>query len=532
MPTRATLPASRAVAVQERGTTQEVTSSPNEEGTDEHPFLPAPSINLDEAELDRVEQERLREVADLCDFQRSAIADLDVELSELDKQIAQAEAEVLENSNRLHGLRGLMQMRGNRAAAAAALAGKNPNAENDGNPSSGTAEGSTREATVLDPSIFSVGPRQKTRDFRGQRHQPRVAGGRQEKGKGAKGGGELLLGKREGSKNSSLRDAGAGESGAEDACDPLPIIGTVYSEFSKRFEAPRQSFQGPAGRAVVVLPRVGDADCSSALEGVVPGAHICILYHFDRNADFWREMVRPPRALGGWRVGVFATRSPHRPTPIGLSLAEVESVKSGDDIRIHVKGVDILDETPVVGWRLYDKETECHFNLRSGWLDDKDKLQPLYYDEVSGKGTDGSALEAAAEECRVSMADGVRDKLSFLNAKTTIDVFAMLDRALGRIVRDAEGHPRALDGRSEVRPFPSLHDGSSGDWKGESGPLTSMYPVGAWRVWFRWGENESVIQVIEVSSGIRKEVMSAEGDVDREIREHREFSDRFGQLLL
>lgn len=423
-----------------------------------------------EAAAEAQEASRRNEVDELCAFQRRAVAELEEEVAAVDAEIDAVEALVAEGNNRMYALRGLMQMRAHEARSRGG------------------------------PAVPAVPPRtmERSHDYRGPIQQRRANPASDERASGP------------------LTSPLAQE---EDACVPMPVVGMVYSEFSKRYEAPRQSFQGPAGSAVVVLRNAGDPATQESLSGAAPGALVWLVYWLDRNAGFWREMVRPPRARGGWRVGLFATRSPHRPTPVGLSLVEVVRVEAGSAARMHVKGVDILDETPLVGWSLYNPATDSHPNLKSGWLDDTDKLQPLYYDEVH----DG---DGSAEEYRVTMDDCVREKLAFVDASTTIDVFGMLDRALSRMVRSESGELRTLDGRSERKPFPIARDGGSVSESGR-GPL--MYPVGAWRVWYAWDEDARVVRLVEVTSGIRKEVGLAEGGVDREVRQHREFTARFKQ---
>lgn len=415
---------------------------------------------------------RQREIASLCAFQRRAMAALDDDVAEIDVEISDAELRVADMRNRVDALRGLMHKR-------AGVEGR----KRDGGEGQG-ATGDT-DASVVPP------PRQKTHDCRGRSVAQWGAGER------SISGGDSLGGKTE------SRDTG---------CTSVPVVGVVYSEFSKRFEAPRQSFQGPAGEAVVSLADPDDSGVQASLAEVKPGARVWLIYHFDRNSGFWREMVRPPRAKGGWRVGVFATRSPHRPTPVGLSLADVVRVEHG---KMHVRGVDILDETPLVGWRIYDKATDSHVGLKSGWLDDTQNLQPLYYDALDVE-------DSAVEEVDVEIGEVVRGKLDFINERSTIDIRGMLLQTLSRMVRTENEDLRTLDGRSEKKPSP---------FEGEDS-LALMYPVGAWRVWYGWDSTVDAVRVLDITSGIRQEVMFAEGDVDREVRVHRDFSKEFALVKL
>uniref|UniRef100_A0A0E0IJV1 TsaA-like domain-containing protein n=1 Tax=Oryza nivara TaxID=4536 RepID=A0A0E0IJV1_ORYNI len=139
---------------------------------------------------------------------------------------------------------------------------------------------------------------------------------------------------------------------------PMASIGVVQSCFSTRNGTPRQPLVVPLARATVVLdPARVPAE---ALEGLADYSHCWILYVFHLNTDLdkmWNDparsklkaKVRVPRLKGG-KMGVLATRSPHRPNPIGLSVAKVEAV---DGHSILLSGVDLVDGTPVLDIKPY-----------------------------------------------------------------------------------------------------------------------------------------------------------------------------------
>ncbi|XP_042446312.1 uncharacterized protein LOC122031237 [Zingiber officinale] len=139
---------------------------------------------------------------------------------------------------------------------------------------------------------------------------------------------------------------------------PMTPIGTIRSCFSTRNGTPRQPLLVPLARACLVFDsgRVPTA----ALEGLAEYSHCWILYVFHLNTDFdklWREpsrskfkaKVRVPRLKGG-KMGVLATRSPHRPCPIGLTVAKVEAL---DGHTLLLSGVDLVDSTPVLDIKPY-----------------------------------------------------------------------------------------------------------------------------------------------------------------------------------
>jgi tRNA-Thr(GGU) m(6)t(6)A37 methyltransferase TsaA len=432
---------------------------------------------------------RTREVAELCAFQREALEGLEAELAALDTQIAATESVIRDGRNNVCALRGLMQARGSYAQ--------------------------------VKEQVYAAQAERRGRDSRGRETQIRwkdasVSPGLIYSAVGAK---------TSGSKRGSGGDGASGQ--RDESCPSMPTCGTVYSQFFKRFEAPRQSFQGPAGQAVVVLEDAGDEATQSVLRDVLPGSRVWLVYWLDRNAGFWREQVRPPRAKGGWRVGLFATRSPHRPTPVGLSLAEVIDVQKTElSTRISVRGVDILDETPLVAWRLYDPASEAHTDVKSGWLDDTDKLQPLYYDEAGCDSAGfGDGNDRGRDTPEILMSDLVREKLTYIDNSSSINLFAMLQSTLSRVHagvsnenKGASGkHRETLDGRSEFKPVSDDADAVK----------ESVYPVGAWRVWYAWDAEMERVRITNVTSGIREEVFLKEGSIDREAREHRDFTFRF-----
>ncbi|CAJ2649690.1 uncharacterized protein LOC123910090 isoform X2 [Trifolium pratense] len=139
---------------------------------------------------------------------------------------------------------------------------------------------------------------------------------------------------------------------------PMIPIGTVHSCFSTRYGTPRQPLLVPLARACLVFntTRVPPA----SLEGLADYSHCWIIYVFHLNTDLekmWKHpsqsgfkaKVRVPRLKGG-RMGVFGTRSPHRPCPIGLTVAKVEAVQGN---MILLSGVDLVDGTPVLDVKPY-----------------------------------------------------------------------------------------------------------------------------------------------------------------------------------
>jgi tRNA-Thr(GGU) m(6)t(6)A37 methyltransferase TsaA len=130
-------------------------------------------------------------------------------------------------------------------------------------------------------------------------------------------------------------------------------IGVIHSCFKEKFGIPRQPGLVPAARAVLeLLPPYNRAEAVRGLEGF---SHIWVSFVFHACLDeAWKPTVRPPRLGGNRRLGVFATRSTHRPNPIGLSAVELERIEAGPGrVLLHLKGADLLDGTPVLDIKPY-----------------------------------------------------------------------------------------------------------------------------------------------------------------------------------
>lgn len=130
----------------------------------------------------------------------------------------------------------------------------------------------------------------------------------------------------------------------------LKYIGTIHTHFPEKRGTPRQPGICSDLIAKITLNHDVFTNPSHALEGLQEFSHMWVLYHFHRNEQqHVRAKVAPPR-LNGHRTGVFATRSPHRPAPIGLSLVKIDRIMDGT---IYFSGVDMVDGTPVLDIKPY-----------------------------------------------------------------------------------------------------------------------------------------------------------------------------------
>jgi len=130
-------------------------------------------------------------------------------------------------------------------------------------------------------------------------------------------------------------------------------VGMIHSCFREKFGIPRQPGLVPEARAILeLLPPYNRPEAVRGLEGF---SHIWVSFVFHAClGESWKPTVRPPRLGGNRRLGVFATRSTHRPNPIGLSAVELEKIEAeSGKVLLHLKGVDLLDGTPVLDIKPY-----------------------------------------------------------------------------------------------------------------------------------------------------------------------------------
>jgi tRNA-Thr(GGU) m(6)t(6)A37 methyltransferase TsaA len=136
-------------------------------------------------------------------------------------------------------------------------------------------------------------------------------------------------------------------------------IGYIRSGFKEKFGIPRQP--GLTQKMISTLelePSYGHPDTVAGLEGTT---HLWIVFHFSATAEQgWKPKVRPPRLGGNEKVGVYATRSPFRPNPIGLSAVKLESIQINNQrVSLLLSGADLLDGTPVLDIKPYLPYSDC-----------------------------------------------------------------------------------------------------------------------------------------------------------------------------
>ena len=148
----------------------------------------------------------------------------------------------------------------------------------------------------------------------------------------------------------------------------MKIIARVHSEFPEKFGIPRQSGLVEELKAQVIFePEYRNPDAVRGLEGF---SHLWLIWEFSQAVrDAWSPTVRPPRLGGNERMGVFATRSPFRPNPIGLSCVGLERVELHPRLGpvLHVRGADLMDGTPIYDLKPYLPYADCKPEASGGF---------------------------------------------------------------------------------------------------------------------------------------------------------------------
>lgn len=152
--------------------------------------------------------------------------------------------------------------------------------------------------------------------------------------------------------------------------ETMKTIAHIYTDFPEKFGIPRQSGLVDALQGRIVFePEYRNPD---ALRGLSEFSHLWLIWDFsEAHVERWSPTVRPPRLGGNKRMGVFATRSPFRPNPIGLSSVRLLGVEQ-DPIQgpvLLVSGADLMDQTPIYDIKPYLPYTDCHLDALGGFTD-------------------------------------------------------------------------------------------------------------------------------------------------------------------
>ncbi|MBR2905228.1 MAG: tRNA (N6-threonylcarbamoyladenosine(37)-N6)-methyltransferase TrmO [Lentisphaeria bacterium] len=156
----------------------------------------------------------------------------------------------------------------------------------------------------------------------------------------------------------------------------LKPIGTVHCSNLYKFEAPRQGIYASGSQAQIHLEK--DPGLIAALSDLAGFERIWVLFLFHQNHS-WKPKVTPPVCGNKKRYGVFATRSPHRPNPIGLSCVTLLSVQENI---LQIADHDLLDGTPVLDIKPYIPQVDSFPDSKAGWRDEIGEPVEVFFEEL------------------------------------------------------------------------------------------------------------------------------------------------------
>lgn len=150
----------------------------------------------------------------------------------------------------------------------------------------------------------------------------------------------------------------------------MQTIAQIRTDFSGKFGVPRQSGLVEELTGKIIFER--EYRSADAVRGLEDFSYLWLLWEFSETAGAkWSPTVRPPKLGGNTRMGVFATRSPFRPNPIGLSCVCLERIELSGELGpvLYVSGVDLVDKTPIYDIKPYLPYADCRPDATGGFTD-------------------------------------------------------------------------------------------------------------------------------------------------------------------
>ena len=185
----------------------------------------------------------------------------------------------------------------------------------------------------------------------------------------------------------------------------MKIIAKMHSDFPDKFGIPRQSgLVGDLVSTIVFEPEYRNHDAVRGLDGF---SHIWLIWEFSANTAKaqWQPTVRPPRLGGNEHMGVFATRSPFRPNPLGLSCVRIVeiSLAGHEGPEIIVSGADLMDGTPIYDIKPYIRYADARPEAVCGYVDrlEEQSLKVVLPSELAERIKDKNIIPALIETLRL-----------------------------------------------------------------------------------------------------------------------------------
>lgn len=156
----------------------------------------------------------------------------------------------------------------------------------------------------------------------------------------------------------------------------MQVVARIHTDFKTKFGIPRQSGLVQELQAKIIFEELyRDPNAVRGIEGFT---HLWLVWQFSEAVrKGWSPTVKPPRLGGNTRMGVFATRSPFRPSPVGLSCVRLERVELDPVLGpvLHVSGADLMDGTPILDIKPYVPYADAHPEASAGFTDQNQNYQ-------------------------------------------------------------------------------------------------------------------------------------------------------------
>ncbi|KAK2959349.1 putative tRNA (adenine37-N6)-methyltransferase [Blattamonas nauphoetae] len=332
----------------------------------------------------------------------------------------------------------------------------------------------------------------------------------------------------------------------------LPPVGTVTGAFQRRNDAPRQPFLGHASDGQILFPFPLN---QSVVTRIRPNMLLWVVFVFDRNICTPSRLYVAPPKYRGKRIGLFATRCPFRPNPIGLSLVAVKEIvadPSGSSFRILFDRGDLLTGTPVLAIRPYRDSLDFFPTARSGWSADPKAITPLFYDSHEAFEEDGDDSifvfedEADSKKVRRRGEGDCADRLLGEQSQPSLPVSTQdnigeeytivyapdpqLEAKLDWITEHTSTPLRDFI-QTQLSSDPLLLKANKTRRKTrrptQAHPAFNTLAVGSFRVLFVLDDDKKEVHVSDVVSGFRQDVMESDSSTDTLINLHHRFTQAF-----
>ncbi|MGR4069477.1 tRNA (N6-threonylcarbamoyladenosine(37)-N6)-methyltransferase TrmO [Billgrantia sp. C5P2] len=222
-------------------------------------------------------------------------------------------------------------------------------------------------------------------------------------------------------------------------------IGHIESDFPDKFGVPRQPGLASTARAELAL--ASPYDDPLTVRGLEAFSHLWLTFVFHHSPERWTPLVRPPRLGGNAKVGVFASRSTHRPNRLGLSLVELLEIDTRNGVRLVLGGCDLVSGTPVLDIKPYLPWVEARPEARAGYAPKAPALLEVRFsaeaESAMATRPDGASLreliiQVLAQDPRPAYRKGAEERVYGVRLRDVDVRFRALEEAQATVIEVTE----------------------------------------------------------------------------------------------